>query len=78
MEQFLVLTTIKDKILVDRTCGILEGAGIPVILEHVELFEAGESASGFRVLVPATDVVQAKTLLKTSNKQNQQQSIFLH
>ena len=78
MEQFLVLTTIKDRLLADRACSILEGAVIPVILEHVELFEAGQNASGFRVLVPATNVVQAKTLMKTTNKQSQQPSIFLH
>ncbi|MCB0339368.1 MAG: hypothetical protein KDD53_07180 [Bdellovibrionales bacterium] len=52
MEQFFVLTTYSDHMVADSTCGLLEQAGIPVMLEHVEIHEAGVAASGIRLLVP--------------------------
>ena len=57
--QFLVLTTVSDRLLADQMCSVLEDADIPVLLEHVELFEGEEVAFGIRVMVPAPHAQRA-------------------
>jgi len=63
MDQFVVLTTVPDHILADNACTVLEEAGVPVLLEHVEIVRGKERVSGVRVLVPATAVQRASVLL---------------
>jgi len=52
-DHFLELATTTEQPLADRTCAVLEEAGIPVILEHVEMRARQTFAPGYRVLVPA-------------------------
>jgi hypothetical protein len=66
MDKFEILTTTTEQTLANKTCAVLENAGIPVMLEHVELGDvnSGEvekveeesrseaKRSGFRLSVP--------------------------
>ena len=52
-ERFLVLTTTTDQVLANKMCARLEAAGIPVLLEHIEIQSGSELATGFRLLAPA-------------------------
>ncbi len=62
MERFLILSTIKEQSLANRACAALENAGIPVMIEHVELRENGEKSQGFRLLVPSQYTQTAKRI----------------
>ena len=53
MEKFLVLTTITEQRVANHYCAVLEDAGIPVIIEHVEILDGSLCALGYRLLVPA-------------------------
>lgn len=63
MDHFLMLTTTTSRNKADRFCDRLEGAGIPVILEHVEVRDGALRAIGYRLLVPAKDTAVALKLL---------------
>jgi hypothetical protein len=71
-DRFLVLTTTFEQALADRTCAALEDAGIPVILEHVQISDRDLDdnpyiASGFRVLVPAPHTQTAMRLVTATS-----------
>lgn len=66
MERFLVLTTTTERHQASRACAALEDAGIPVMLEHVEINNDGGSASGFRLLVPAQFTQTAMRLVSAA------------
>ncbi|MFM1849006.1 MAG: hypothetical protein RL417_2480 [Pseudomonadota bacterium] len=71
-DRFLVLTTTFEQALADRTCAALEDAGIPVILEHVQISDRDlddnlYTASGFRVLVPAPHTQTAMRLVTATS-----------
>jgi hypothetical protein len=71
-DRFLVLTTTFEQALADKTCAALEDAGIPVILEHVQISEregakGGYKASGYRVLVPAPHTQTAMRLVSATS-----------
>lgn len=53
MDKYLTLTTTTEQPLANKTCAMLENAGIPVMMEHVELKEGRARSSGYRVLVPS-------------------------
>jgi hypothetical protein len=68
MEKFQILTTTTEQSLANKTCAVLEEAGIPVMLEHVEMAEGRSRVSGFRVLVPIQHTQTAMRLADvTSN-----------
>jgi hypothetical protein len=67
MEQFLVLTTTTEQNLANKTCAALENAGIPVMLEHIEIVEGEDRASGYRVLVPSQFTATAMRLVKAAS-----------
>ena len=52
MERFMVLTTTTEQPFVTRATELLEEAGIPVMIEHVEIMDSKNRALGYRVLVP--------------------------
>ena len=71
-DRFLVLTTTFEQALADRTCAALEDAGIPVILEHVQISDRNAEnipykASGYRVLVPAPHTQTAMRLVTATS-----------
>ena len=64
MDQFVVLATLSDNILADVVCSALESAGIPVLMEHVEIVQGHLNASGVRVLAPADKAQHAMLLVQ--------------
>lgn len=66
MEQFVVVITTTDQPLADRACAALEDAGIPVMLEHVEIHENNFRASGYRLMVPSQFVQSAQRLTRAA------------
>lgn len=72
-DRFLVLTTTFEHGLADRTCAVLEEAGIPVILEHIQVADRTPDnvpykASGYRVLVPAPHTQTALRLATATSR----------
>lgn len=77
MERFLVVSTTTEQSLANRSLSVLEEAGIPVMLEHVEIVAHGRrsSASGYRLLVPVDHVHTAMRIIAaTSAKHLTQQT----
>ena len=67
MERFLVLTTTTEQPLANRTCAVLEDAGIPVMIEHVEITDGGSRALGFRLMVPSQFTQTAMRLIAATS-----------
>ena len=67
MDRYVVLTTIFEQVLANKTCEALEDAGIPVMLEHREVVNDGERASNYRVLVPSQFTQTAMRLAKLTS-----------
>lgn len=59
MSNFLVLATFSNRQIANRTCEILEDAGIPILLEHVEYVDCDEREFGYRLLVPSDSTQNA-------------------
>lgn len=64
MDRYVVLTTIFEQVLANKTCEALEDAGIPVMLEHREVVSDDGRASNYRVLVPSQYTQTAMRLAK--------------
>ena len=62
-ERFVSIKVLSDSASADRTCSILEEAGIPVLIQHLEIEEGTLKASGYRVLAPAHCAQTAMKLL---------------
>lgn len=62
MERFVVLLTTTERTVANRACEGLEHAGIPVMLEHVEIHDGATRASGYRLLVPSEATQAARRL----------------
>ena len=67
MEQFLVVTTTTEQNLADRACAALEEAGIPVMIEHIEIVDGKQRASGYRLLVPSQFTQTAMKVVNASS-----------
>ncbi len=81
MDQFVVLATVSDTMVADLICGALEGAGIPVLLEHVEIYDGKLNASGVRILAPSTKAQKAIMLLESTlsaERRAHQREALLH
>jgi hypothetical protein len=63
MDQYLVLTTTTEQPLATRACDALEDAGIPLLLEHIEMSSGKHKASGYRLLVPSRFSQRARRLV---------------
>ena len=64
---FSVLTIITQSSVADRTCERLEEAGIPVMLEHVEISYGPQVSHGYRLLVPSTMHQNAMSLISLTS-----------
>lgn len=67
MDRFLVLTTTTEQPLANKTCAVLEDAGIPVMLEHVEITHGETRASGYKLLVPSQFTQTAMRLVDATS-----------
>ena len=63
MEKFLVLTTTTEQNFAAQTSETLENAGIPVMIEHVEILDGKDLAHGYRVMVPSQHSQSAMQLM---------------
>jgi hypothetical protein len=63
MDQYLVLTTTTEQPLATKACDALEDAGIPLLLEHIEMANGRERSSGYRLLVPSRFSQRARRLV---------------
>ncbi len=63
MDHYVLLTRISEQPVANRACASLEDAGIPVMLEHVEVTSGGTRASNFRLFVPDQHVQAAQKLV---------------
>jgi hypothetical protein len=75
MDQFLIIATLNHHMIANRTCAALEDAGIPVMLEHVEIEEDGISSTGYRVLVPSQHSSAATRLVNTHSQASERVSL---
>jgi hypothetical protein len=64
MERFLVLFTTTESRVADASCEALEDAGIPVMIEHVDVLDQGSKIAGFRLLVPSHHSQEALKVAK--------------
>ncbi len=65
-ERYVSITVFSDPVAADQACSVLEEAGLPVLIQHLEV-EGGElKASGYRVLAPANYAQTAMKLLNLS------------
>jgi len=62
-ERFLIIKTTTDQEFAQRACQALEGAEIPVLLQHVTIDELEVPVSAFRILVPSTKTQNALKVL---------------
>lgn len=63
MTNYLPISTLSDSVVADATCEMLESAGIPVMLEHVEIIHGNLRSPGYRVLVPEQFATRADLLV---------------
>ena len=63
MQKYQILTTISEQPSATRASDLLEGAGIPIVVEHVDLGGGEYPIRGFRVLVPAEFSRSAQRLI---------------
>lgn len=52
-DHYILLTRISEQPLANKACAALENAGIPVMLEHVEVKSGATRASSYRLFVPS-------------------------
>lgn len=67
MDHYVLLTRISDQPLANKACAALEDAGIPVMLEHVEVTSGATRASSYRLFVPSQFTQTAQRLVSTSS-----------
>lgn len=63
MEKYLEVTTVIELDRVDRSCEMLERAGIPVLIRHVEIVNGDSRSPAFMLLVPSQHSNHAQTLV---------------
>jgi hypothetical protein len=66
-DHYILLTRISEQPLANKACAALENAGIPVMLEHVEVKNGGTRASSYRLFVPSQFTQTAQRLVDSSS-----------
>ena len=67
MERYLEITVTTDEPFATKASHALEAAGIPVMIEHVEVRSGSTVEPGFRVLVPSHLAQNALRLVSASH-----------
>jgi hypothetical protein len=62
-DKFVCIKVITSQKVADKACTALEEAGIPVMLQHLELQEGDLKALGFRVFTPSRCVQNASKIV---------------
>jgi len=63
MDQYLPISIIGTRGGANKACEKLENAGVPIMLQFIEVEEAGEKISAYRLLVPMEFREASLTLL---------------
>ena len=63
-DKFVCIKVLTSQKLADRACTALEEAGIPVMLQHLEVEEGELRALGFRVFTPTRCVQSASRIVE--------------
>ena len=66
MKKYEILTTITEQPFASQTSALLEEAGIPILVEHVDLGNGEYPIHGFRVLVPGEFSGSAQRLISAA------------
>lgn len=66
MDNFLHIVTTREQPATDSTCQALEEAGIPLMIEHVEVAANGEWFPGYKIYVPPQHSSRALRLVHIS------------
>jgi hypothetical protein len=62
-ERYVSITVLSDPVAADQACSVLEEAGMPVLIQHLEVEDGAVKVSGYRVLAPANCAQTAMKLL---------------
>lgn len=63
MERYLEVSTVLEAGKADRSCDMLERAGIPVLIRHIEIMSGDSSMPAYTLLVPSHQSNQAQRLI---------------
>lgn len=66
-DHYILLTRISEQPLANKACAALENAGIPVMLEHVEVKSGATRASSYRLFVPSQFTQTAQRVVDFSS-----------
>ncbi|MBN8549407.1 MAG: hypothetical protein J0M12_08845 [Deltaproteobacteria bacterium] len=66
-DHYILLTRISEQPLANKACAALENAGIPVMLEHVEVKSGATRASSYRLFVPSQFTQSAQRVVNFSS-----------
>ena len=66
-DHYILLTRISEQPLANKACAALENAGIPVMLEHVEVKSGATRASSYRLFVPSQFTQTAQRVVDVSS-----------
>ena len=67
MDDYVLVSRITEQPLANRACAALEDAGIPVMMEHVEIKNGPTRASSFRLLVPSQFTQTAQKVVNNAS-----------
>jgi hypothetical protein len=66
MERYLEIISLLEGATAERSCELLEQAGIPVIRRHIEILSGNESLPGYAILVPSQYSNEAQSVIGIS------------
>ena len=66
MVRYLEIISLEEGATAERSCELLEQAGIPVIRRHIEIIRGNERLPGYAILVPSQLCNQAQTVIGIS------------
>jgi len=52
MEEYLPISTTSEREFATKCCDAIEKAGIPVVMEHIDIIQDGRFFPAFRLFVP--------------------------
>jgi hypothetical protein len=66
MERYLEIISLEEGATAERSCELLEQAGIPVIRRHIEIARGDQSLPGYTILVPSQHYHEAQSVIGVS------------
>ncbi len=66
MDRYLEIISLEEGATAERSCELLEQAGIPVIRKHIEIMNGNECLPGYAILVPCQYCNEAQSVIGIS------------